>query len=279
MARGDATYARCNVDWPYKKKCKRMPDNDARWLNHLMWLWATAERSPLLSPEKYDVEEMMDVADVSGEVVQESLRAMAELQVISMTEAGQIIVHGVVSENPKLKWKVEKCPEYSDENNPWMHDCKFLYGNEIPIRGLYPPTQAPLPIYREVRSQKSETEVRRVSNPKPRKSKKSRKKIDYTREFEAWWSIGPKTGGKFEASEEWRILNPDAKLRELLHYAVEEQMRWREVWLKVDKNHCPWWKHMCRWIKNGTWDLELDWPPTFGASTKSNLEGSVFHEQ
>ena len=87
--------------------------------------------------------------------------------------------------------------------------------------------------------------------------------------------MGPKTGTKFEAFEEWRILNPDETMREDLHNAIMDQRRWRDAWLKVDKGHCPSWKHMCRWLKKETWDLELDWPPSYG-SVQSNLDGSVF---
>ena len=133
------------------------------------------------------------------------------------------------------------------------------------------PLNDPLPLPLPSITTTTTTKPPSVSKPKPRK----RKKHPYTLEFESWWKPGPRTGTKFEAFAEWRLLNPDEIMREDFHDAIENQTRWRQAWASVDKQHCPSWKHMCRWLKTESWDLELDWPPSYG-SGQSNLEGSVF---
>ena len=137
MARGDAVFARCNVDWPNDPRCEMLPDNDARWLNHLMWLWCTKHRSPLL-PAHYTVGYLAKAGAVSIEKAQVALRAMAELDLISMAPSGGLVVEGVTNQNSRLEWKdteIEGC------ENPWKNDSKYLYPNGVPTNELTVPNR------------------------------------------------------------------------------------------------------------------------------------------
>lgn len=137
MARGDAIFARCNVDWPNDPRCEMLPDNDARWLNHLMWLWCTKHRSPLL-PAHYTVGYLAKAGAVTVEKAQASLRAMAELDLISVAPTGELVVEGVTNQNSRLEWKfteIEGC------ENPWKSDPKYLYPNNVPATILTVPNR------------------------------------------------------------------------------------------------------------------------------------------
>ncbi len=128
MARGDAIFARCNVDWPNDPRCEMLPDNDARWLNHLMWLWCTKHRSPQL-PTHYTVGYLAKAGAVTVEKAQAALRAMAELDLISVAPDGGLVVEGVTNQNSRLEWK---CTEIEGCENPWKTDPKYLYPNGVP---------------------------------------------------------------------------------------------------------------------------------------------------
>lgn len=265
VARGDAIFARCNVDWPDDPRCVDLPNNDARWLNNLLWLWCTKHRSPILR-ERYTPGYMARTCDMGEGEVQSALRAMADLGLISVTGDDVIVVSGVTNQNSRLEWKVEKIP---DTKNPWKTDPKYMWHKAVPVTPLTVPNRKEQEQGKEHRKEQGDLSV----SAKPR----TRKRHVYSPEFEEWWAVGPKTGTKLEASEEWKLINPDVELQEILHYAVKKQLEWRAAWLLVDKNHCASWKHMCRWLRKETWELELDWPETFG-SGKSNLKGAVWNE-
>ncbi|KKN32684.1 hypothetical protein LCGC14_0811450 [marine sediment metagenome] len=91
------------------------------------------------------------------------------------------------------------------------------------------------------------------------KPRKQRKNI-YSKEFEEFWAISPKTGTKLEAFQAWQVLDPDKETRDLIEFHILEHIRWRKEWNKVDSKHCPNWKHMCRWLKYEAWTMVLDWP-------------------
>lgn len=137
MARGDAIFARCNVDWPNDPRCEMLPDNDARWLNHLMWLWCTKHRSPLL-PAHYTVGYLAKAGAVTLEKAQAALRAMGELDLITVAPEGGLVVQGVTNQNSRLEWK---CTEIEGCENPWKTDPKYIYPNGVPATILTVPNR------------------------------------------------------------------------------------------------------------------------------------------
>lgn len=53
MAKGDARYARCWVDWPMDPRCLGLKGAATKWLDHCLWLLAVKERRETL-PAFYD---------------------------------------------------------------------------------------------------------------------------------------------------------------------------------------------------------------------------------
>ena len=237
MARGDAIFARCNVDWPNDPRCELLPNNDTRWLNHLMWLWCTKHRSPEL-PAHYTVDYMAKAASITPAKTQKALRAMAELELIACSPQGSLVVHGVTRQNSRLEWKYT---EIEDCENPWKTDPNYLHTNGVPAM----PRNAP--------------------NRKGKEQGKEHRKREQSLTFAGFWKISPRIGSKEKAEYEWKRLEDEE--RELAMAAIVEQIQIRADWQKVDpKKFIREWKDMERWLKDKRWTDDLERPKIIRAS-------------
>lgn len=90
---------------------------------------------------------------------------------------------------------------------------------------------------------------------------KGRRSVEYSPEFEAFWSLVQKRVGKAAASAEWNALDPDESLQIVMCDAMREQTRWREIDAEFNPERpvMPPWKDPERWIKYRRWEDEM--PP------------------
>lgn len=125
MARGDATFARCNVDWIDDPRCEALPSNDARWLNHILWLLAVKARSEAI-PVKYSVAWFKKKLGLTDARLQKCLRSMVDQPepLVTITPEGILVVEGVQNQNSKLTFK----PTPQTRGNPWVTDTGYVWG-------------------------------------------------------------------------------------------------------------------------------------------------------
>lgn len=103
MARGDALYANCNVDWPLDPRCRKLTIQ-ARWLNHVIWCLSVKERRSCL-PSHYDVSYLAAVVGQKVATVSNQLSLMESLGLIKLTPEKCIYVIGIQKCHKKLKWR------------------------------------------------------------------------------------------------------------------------------------------------------------------------------
>jgi len=102
MARGDALYANCNVDWITDPRCFQL-DIHGRWLNHCLWLTAVKERRETL-PKNYNLKYFSRISQISEKKCKVIFSTMIELELIKVEE-NVITVIGVKACHKKLKWR------------------------------------------------------------------------------------------------------------------------------------------------------------------------------
>lgn len=103
MARGDATFARCNVDWPMNPRCVALGSAATKWINHVLWLCAVKERRIRL-PYSYDTNYIRILSQCDTRTVQKSLAKMQEAGLISIDSENRITVYGVRENNSAIQW-------------------------------------------------------------------------------------------------------------------------------------------------------------------------------
>ncbi len=248
MARGDAIFARCNVDWPNDPRCELLPNNDARWLNHLMWLWCTKHRSPELPPH-YTVDYLAKAGNMTAVKVQASLRAMGELELIARSPQGSLVVLGVTNQNSRLEWK---CTEIEGCDNPWKTELNYLHTKGVPVT----PRNVP----------------NRKGDRKGKEQGKGDRKREQSLTFAGFWEISSKLGPKEQAEFEWKKLTDEE--RELAVVGMMDEVQVRADWKQVDQKHfIPRMKDICRWLKDKRWTDEFERPRII--KSKQNYEGGT----
>lgn len=110
MAKGDAVYARGNVDWPLDPQCQGLPDNDCRWLHEVLWRMAVKERSPVV-PKKYNAKWLAWVCQIAEPRVCAYVKILAAAELIGVDSQGQLVVYGVIKQHGRLGFKVQEYPE------------------------------------------------------------------------------------------------------------------------------------------------------------------------
>lgn len=91
------------------------------------------------------------------------------------------------------------------------------------------------------------SEVKR-SNTKPI-IKKSRKKIDYTQEFQSFWNEYPRSVGKGEAFTEWcKIVSDEYPADDVINAAINYTKECRKQGREESKI-----RHACRFLKHDFW--------------------------
>lgn len=125
MARGDATFSRGNVDWPFDPRCQSLPDNNCRWLHEIMYRMAVKERLPFV-PAKYDFEWYAWACRIQHKDIGKYIATLEAKGLICQFERG-IIVYGVIENNPKLQWREHNYPEVVDGKE--VHH-NALYGED-----------------------------------------------------------------------------------------------------------------------------------------------------
>lgn len=106
MGARDASFARCNCDWPEDERCKALPDDQTRWFNHLLWLQSVRTRSSILPCSDYGVDYWSRKMALSPERIMEMIKAMAQQGLIAWTPADDLVVVGVDRNHEKLGFKV-----------------------------------------------------------------------------------------------------------------------------------------------------------------------------
>lgn len=115
MSKGDATYARGNVDWPHDPLCQAMPDNTCRWLHEVMYRTAVKERSVVI-PKKYNTAWFARVVStdretVSKEEIQGYIKFLVEVDLIGITEEHLLVVYGSATQHSKMTFKIRDYPK------------------------------------------------------------------------------------------------------------------------------------------------------------------------
>lgn len=119
MARGDATFARCNVDWPTNPKCTQLRSANYKWINHVVWLCAVKVRRVTL-PCQYNGKHLAHICQVDGKMLTRALKNMSELGLIKINPDNSITVYGVKENNSKLSWLDDYPPDpYRDSKGPY----------------------------------------------------------------------------------------------------------------------------------------------------------------
>ena len=104
MGEYDAVYARCNCDWPDDPRCKSLPNNETRWLNHLLWLESVRQKSSVL-PSRFDPAHWALQMQCSEERVLEMIKAIAREGLIAWTPSNDLVVFGTKQNHEKLAWR------------------------------------------------------------------------------------------------------------------------------------------------------------------------------
>jgi len=111
MARGDALFANCNVDWPDDPRCIQM-GVEARWLNHVIWLKSVKEKRETLQ-KNYNFKYFSRISGISLKKTKKFILEMVDLELLTITDDNLISVVGVRSCHKKLKWREEKKPPHT----------------------------------------------------------------------------------------------------------------------------------------------------------------------
>lgn len=107
MARGDALYARGDVDWPTDPRCRKL-SIVGRWINECLWRLSVKERRETLPLDKWWTDSVHDYANVRTTKRRDLDKAwlhMAQLGLIYIEHDNAITIVGVKACHPRLKWK------------------------------------------------------------------------------------------------------------------------------------------------------------------------------
>lgn len=101
------------------------------------------------------------------------------------------------------------------------------------------------------------------------------KKRVYTRIFDEFWKLSPRTGNKKRAYTHWVKMSSEDRI--LATTAIVKQAEWRQAMKISDPKWLePQWKHMEYWLRDDQWMDELQFPKVI--TRTSNIPGGTGFE-
>lgn len=142
MAKGDATYARGNVDWHTSPEFRAIPSNNCRVFHETLYRFAVKERSVVL-PKKYKVDYLAEIVNskeqpCTADDIRHYVKQLVDLDLIGVTPDHLLVIYGSRNQHAAMKFKTTEYPEQLATETVMHPDWQWCVFNS-PIHPQTPP--------------------------------------------------------------------------------------------------------------------------------------------